>query len=234
LLEIRSADQFYGDVQVLYQVSLTVKEGEIVALVGPNTAGKSTALDMISGLIKPAAGQILFHGKPIHELPPHAIVELGIIQVPEGRGLFPFMTVEENLELGSYGSKARREKADTFDRVLELLPTLRDRRTQMAGSLSGGEQQMLAIGRGLMAQPKLLMLDEPSLGLAPLMVQKCFEIIKEVHSRGTTVLLVEQNVHHALSLADRAYVLETGRIVMEGKGPELLANPNLQEAYLGL
>ena len=234
MLEIRSADQFYGDVQVLYQVSLTVKEGEIVALVGPNTAGKSTALDMISGLIKPAAGQILFHGKPIHELPPHAIVELGIIQVPEGRGLFPFMTVEENLELGSYGSKARREKADTFDRVLELLPTLRDRRTQMAGSLSGGEQQMLAIGRGLMAQPKLLMLDEPSLGLAPLMVQKCFEIIKEVHSRGTTVLLVEQNVHHALSLADRAYVLETGRIVMEGKGPELLANPNLQEAYLGL
>jgi branched-chain amino acid transport system ATP-binding protein len=234
LLEIRSADQFYGDVQVLYQVSLTVKEGEIVALVGPNTAGKSTALDMISGLIKPAAGQILFHGKPIHELPPHAIVELGIIQVPEGRGLFPFMTVEENLELGSYGSKARREKADTFDRVLELLPTLRDRRTQMAGSLSGGEQQMLAIGRGLMAQPKLLMLDEPSLGLAPLMVQKCFEIIKEVHSCGTTVLLVEQNVHHALSLADRAYVLETGRIVMEGKGPELLANPNLQEAYLGL
>ena len=233
MLEIRNVNQFYGDLQVLHQVSLTVGQGEIVSLVGPNTAGKSTTINMISGIIKPAAGQILFEGRPIEALPAHAIVELGIIQIPEGRGLFPFMTVEENLELGSYGSAARRVKTETMGRVLDLLPILRERRAQMAGSLSGGEQQMLAIGRGLMARPKLLMLDEPSLGLAPLMVQTCFEIIKAVHAQGTTVLLVEQNVHHALTLADRAYVLENGRIVLDGTGRELLANPNLRKAYLG-
>jgi branched-chain amino acid transport system ATP-binding protein len=233
LLEIRDADQYYDDLQVLHGVSLTVGEGEIVALVGPNAAGKTTTLNMISGILKPKRGQISFQGHRVDPLPAHAIVELGIVQIPEGRGLFPFMTVEENLELGSYGREARRRKAETLEHVFEMLPVLKERRNQMAGSLSGGEQQMLAIGRGLMARPKLLMLDEPSLGLAPLLVQKCFEIVKELHARGTTVLLVEQNVHHALSLADRGYVLESGRIVMSGKGTDLLADPNLRRAYLG-
>jgi branched-chain amino acid transport system ATP-binding protein len=233
LLEIRGADQYYGDLQVLHALSMEVREGEIVALVGPNAAGKSTIMNMISGIITPARGEIRFGGRRIDQLPPEQIVELGIVQIPEGRGLFPYMTVEENLDLGSYASAARRLKAETLSRVLELLPILKERRSQNAGSLSGGEQQMLAIGRGLMARPKLLMLDEPSLGLAPLMVQKCFEIVKEVHAQGTTVLLVEQNVHHALTLADRGYVLENGRIVLSGKGKELLADPNLSRAYLG-
>jgi branched-chain amino acid transport system ATP-binding protein len=233
LLEIRDVDQYYGDLQVLHGLSMEVKSGEIVALVGPNAAGKSTTINMISGIIKPAGGQIFFEGQRVDTLPPEQLVELGIVQIPEGRGLFPFMTVEENLDLGSYVSKARRYKAETLARVLDLLPVLKERRSQMAGSLSGGEQQMLAIGRGLMALPKLLMLDEPSLGLAPLMVQKCFEIVKEVHALGTTVLLVEQNVHHALAMADRGYVLESGRIVLSGKGADLLVDPNLSKAYLG-
>lgn len=233
MLEIRDTDQYYGDLQVLHGLSMEVKDGEIVALVGPNAAGKSTTINMISGIIKPRHGQIFFEGQRVDTLPPEQLVELGIVQIPEGRGLFPFMTVEENLDLGSYVSKARRSKTETMARVLDLLPVLKERRTQMAGSLSGGEQQMLAIGRGLMARPKLLMLDEPSLGLAPLMVQKCFEIVKEVHAQGTTVLLVEQNVHHALALADRGYVLESGRIVLSGKGADLLVDPNLRKAYLG-
>jgi branched-chain amino acid transport system ATP-binding protein len=233
LLEIQEADQYYDDLQVLHGVSLTVNQGEIVALVGPNAAGKSTTINMISGIIKPKRGRITFQGQRVDTLPAHAIVELGIVQIPEGRGLFPFMTVLENLELGSYGTEARRRKGETLEHVLELLPVLTERQNQMAGSLSGGEQQMLAIGRGLMARPKLLMLDEPSLGLAPMMVQKCFEIVKEVHAQGTTVLMVEQNVHHALTLSDRGYVLENGRIVMSGKGKDLLADPNLRRAYLG-
>jgi branched-chain amino acid transport system ATP-binding protein len=214
-------------------VSLSVNQGEIVALVGPNAAGKSTTLNMVSGIIRPRRGQVLFQGQRVDTLPPHAIVELGIVQIPEGRGLFPFMTVRENLELGSYSTEARRRKAETLQHVLDLLPVLKERRDQLAGSLSGGEQQMLAIGRGLMARPKLLMLDEPSLGLAPMLVQKCFEIVKEVHAQGTTVLLVEQNVHHALAMADRGYVLENGRVVMSGKGADLLTDPNLRKAYLG-
>ncbi len=233
MLEIQEADQYYDDLQVLHGVSLTVNQGEIVALVGPNAAGKSTTINMISGIIKPKRGRITFQGQRVDTLPAHAIVELGIVQIPEGRGLFPFMTVLENLELGSYGTEARRRKGETLEHVLELLPVLTERQNQMAGSLSGGEQQMLAIGRGLMARPKLLMLDEPSLGLAPMMVQKCFEIVKEVHAQGTTVLMVEQNVHHALTLSDRGYVLENGRIVMSGKGKDLLADPNLRRAYLG-
>jgi branched-chain amino acid transport system ATP-binding protein len=233
LLEIREADQYYDDLQVLHGISLTVNQGEIVALVGPNAAGKSTTLNMISGVIKPRRGRITFQGRRVDTLPAHAIVELGIVQIPEGRGLFPFMTALENLELGSYGTEARRRKVETLEHVLELLPVLKERQNQMAGSLSGGEQQMLAIGRGLMARPKLLMLDEPSLGLAPMLVQKCFEIVKEVHAQGTTVLLVEQNVHHALTLSDRGYVLENGRIVMGGKGTDLLGDPNLRRAYLG-
>jgi branched-chain amino acid transport system ATP-binding protein len=233
LLEIQDAEQYYDDLQVLHEVSLTVKQGEIVSLVGPNAAGKSTTINMISGIIKPRRGRITFQGQRVDTLPAHAIVELGIVQIPEGRGLFPFMTVLENLELGSYGTEARRRKAETLEHVLELLPVLKERQNQLAGSLSGGEQQMLAIGRGLMARPKLLMLDEPSLGLAPMLVQKCFDIVKEVHAQGTTVLLVEQNVHHALALADRGYVLENGRIVMSGKGTDLLGDPNLRRAYLG-
>jgi branched-chain amino acid transport system ATP-binding protein len=233
LLEIRDADQYYDDLQVLHGVSLEVKQGEIVSMVGPNAAGKSTTLNMISGIIKPRTGRISFLGQRVDTLPAHAIVELGVVQIPEGRGLFPFMTVLENLELGSYSREARSRKAETLAHVLELLPVLKERQSQLAGSLSGGEQQMLAIGRGLMARPKLLMLDEPSLGLAPMMVQKCFEIVKEVHAQGTTVLLVEQNVHHALAIADRGYVLENGRIVMSGKGADLLTDPNLRRAYLG-
>ena len=233
MLEIRDADQYYDDLQVLHGVSLEVKQGEIVSMVGPNAAGKSTTLNMISGIIKPRSGRISFLGQRVDTLPAHAIVELGVVQIPEGRGLFPFMTVLENLELGSYSREARSRKAETLAHVLELLPVLKERQSQLAGSLSGGEQQMLAIGRGLMARPKLLMLDEPSLGLAPMMVQKCFEIVKEVHAQGTTVLLVEQNVHHALAIADRGYVLENGRIVMSGKGADLLTDPNLRRAYLG-
>lgn len=233
MLEIRGADQYYGDLQVLHGLSMDVRDGEIVALVGPNAAGKSTTINMISGLITPRHGQIFFEGQRVDTMPPEQVVALGIVQIPEGRGLFPFMTVEENLDLGSYVRKARRSKTETMARVLDLLPVLKERRTQMAGSLSGGEQQMLAIGRGLMARPKLLMLDEPSLGLAPLMVQQCFEIVKEVHAQGTTVLLVEQNVHHALALADRGYVLENGRIVLSGTGADLLTDPNLRKAYLG-
>lgn len=233
MLEIQEADQYYDDLQVLHGVSLGVTQGEIVSLVGPNAAGKSTTLNMISGIIKPKRGRITFLGQRVDTLPAHAIVELGIVQIPEGRGLFPFMTGLENLELGSYSKGARHRKADTLEYVFGLLPVLKERQDQMAGSLSGGEQQMLAIGRGLMARPKLLMLDEPSLGLAPMMVQKCFEIVKQVHAQGMTVLLVEQNVHHALALADRGYVLENGRIVMSGKGKDLLADPNLRRAYLG-
>ena len=233
MLEIRGVDQYYGDLQVLHSLSMDVRDGEIVALVGPNAAGKSTTINMISGIITPRHGQIFFEGQRVDTMPPEQVVALGIVQIPEGRGLFPFMTVEENLDLGSYVRKVRRSKAETMARVLELLPILKERRTQMAGSLSGGEQQMLAIGRGLMARPKLLMLDEPSLGLAPLMVQQCFEIVKEVHAQGTTVLLVEQNVHHALALADRGYVLENGRIVLSGTGADLLTDPNLRKAYLG-
>ena len=233
MLEIQDADQYYDDLQVLHGVSLEVKQGEIVSMVGPNAAGKSTTLNMISGIIKPRSGRISFLGQRVDTLPAHAIVELGVVQIPEGRGLFPFMTVLENLELGSYSREARSRKAETLAHVLELLPVLKERQSQLAGSLSGGEQQMLAIGRGLMARPKLLMLDEPSLGLAPMMVQKCFEIVKEVHAQGTTVLLVEQNVHHALAIADRGYVLENGRIVMSGKGADLLTDPNLRRAYLG-
>ncbi len=233
-LEVDAIDVSYGDVQCLHQVSLKVEEGEIVALVGSNASGKSTTLNTISGLLKPSKGEIRFQGRRIDLLPPHRIVELGIVQVPEGRRLFPFMTVLENLEMGCYLPEARRWKRKTLEWVFQLLPVLEEKKTELADSLSGGEQQMLAIGRGLMARPRLLLLDEPSLGLAPLMVKKCFEIVKEINQRGTTILLVEQNVQHALSLAHRGYVLENGRIVLTGDGRELLADAGLRRAYLGL
>ncbi|MBI3988847.1 MAG: ABC transporter ATP-binding protein [candidate division NC10 bacterium] len=234
MLEVDAIDVSYGDVQCLYQVSLKVEEGGIVALVGSNASGKSTALNTISGLLKPSNGEIRFQGRRIDLLPPHRIVEQGIVQIPEGRRLFPFMTVLENLEMGCYTMEARRWKRKSLEWVFQLLPVLEEKKAELANSLSGGEQQMLAIGRGLMARPRLLLLDEPSLGLAPLMVKKCFEIVKEINQQGTTILLVEQNVHHALSLADRGYVLENGRIVLTGKGKELLADADLRRAYLGL
>jgi branched-chain amino acid transport system ATP-binding protein len=234
LLEVSGIDVAYGDVRVLHGMSLAVQEGEIVALVGANAAGKSTTINTISGMLRPIGGSIQFRGQRIDHLPPYEIVARGLVQVPEGRRLFPYMTVLENLELGAYSAEARRERTKSLETVFGLLPLLKDRQAQLAGSLSGGEQQMLAIGRGLMALPRLLMLDEPSVGLAPLMVKQILETVRDVNAHGTTVLLVEQNVQHSLRLAHRGYVLENGRIVLEGKGPDLLANPHLKKAYLGM
>jgi branched-chain amino acid transport system ATP-binding protein len=234
LLEVSGIDVAYGDVRVLHGMSLAVQEGEIVALVGANAAGKSTTINTISGMLRPSSGSIQFRGQRIDHLPPYDIVSLGLVQVPEGRRLFPYMTVLENLDLGAYSLEARQQRAKSLEMVFGLLPILKDRKGQLAGSLSGGEQQMLAIGRGLMAHPRLLMLDEPSVGLAPLMVKQILETVRDVNSRGTTVLLVEQNVQHSLRLAHRGYVLENGRIVLEGRGADLLANPHLKKAYLGM
>ncbi|HEX9015160.1 MAG TPA: ABC transporter ATP-binding protein [Chloroflexota bacterium] len=234
MLRVRDIDVAYGDVQVLHGMSLDVEEGEIVALVGANAAGKSTTLNAISGLVRPRRGSVEFEGRRIDQMPPYDIVALGLVQVPEGRKLFPYMTVLENLELGAYGKEARRLRSKTLELVFAMLPRLQERQSQLAGSLSGGEQQMLAIGRGMMSLPRLLMLDEPSLGLAPLLVRQILETVKDANARGTTVLLVEQNVQHSLKLAHRGYVLENGRIVLDGKGEELLANPHLKTAYLGM
>ena len=234
MLEVKGIDVAYGDVQVLHGMSLRVDEGEIVALVGANAAGKSTTINTISGMLRPRRGTIQFRGKSIEHLAPYDIVASGLVQVPEGRRLFPYMTVLENLELGAYSREARQQRRRSLDTVFALLPLLKERQGQMAGSLSGGEQQMLAIGRGLMALPKLLMLDEPSVGLAPLMVKQTLETVKDVNAHGMTVLLVEQNVQHSLRLAHRGYVLENGKIVLEGKGAELLTNPHLKKAYLGM
>jgi len=234
LLRVENIDVAYGDVQVLHGMSLTVEEGEIVALVGANAAGKTTTINTISGIIRPRVGSISFRGRRIDRMNPYDVVALGLVQVPEGRRLFPYMTVLENLELGAYSREARRQRMKTLEMVFGLLPVLKERQGQLAGSLSGGEQQMVAIGRGLMALPKLLMLDEPSLGLAPLMVKQILDTVKDVSARGMTVLLVEQNVQHSLRLAHRGYVLENGRIVLEGKGEELMGNPHLKKAYLGM
>jgi len=211
-----------------------VEAGEVVTIVGANAAGKTTTLKCISGLIRKKSGSIIFEGEHIEKMPAHHIVELGIVQIPEGRQLFPFLSVQENLDLGAYTSRARQLKEQSLGMVYELLPVLKERRKQLAGSLSGGEQQMCAIARGLMAKPKLLMLDEPSLGLAPIIVQEVFELIKTIRQQGTTVLLVEQNVHHALSMANRGYVLENGRVVLEGPGKDLLRDERLTKAYLGV
>ncbi len=234
MLRVENIDVAYGDVQVLHGMSLVVEEGEIVALVGANAAGKTTTINTISGIIRPRVGSISFRGRRIDRMNPYDVVAQGLVQVPEGRRLFPYMTVLENLELGAYSSGARRQRAKTLEMVFGLLPVLQERQGQLAGSLSGGEQQMLAIGRGLMALPRLLMLDEPSLGLAPLMVKQILDTVKNVNARGMTVLLVEQNVQHSLRLAHRGYVLENGRIVLEGKGEELLGTPHLRKAYLGM
>jgi branched-chain amino acid transport system ATP-binding protein len=234
LLEVRNIDVFYGDVQVVFDLSLTVEEGEVVSIIGGNGAGKSTLLKTISGLMNPAKGQILFEGQPIHALPPEVIVERGIVQVPEGRRLFTLMSVQDNLSVGAYNPRADAHMQKSFDEVYALFPRLKERSAQMAMTLSGGEQQMVAIGRGLMARPKLLMLDEPSLGLAPILIKDIFETVSHIAKQGTTVLLVEQDVKHSLSLSDRGYVLEHGRTVMQGSAHELLDNPHIKTAYLGL
>jgi branched-chain amino acid transport system ATP-binding protein len=233
LLELRDVTARYGDVQVLWGVSLAVREGEIATIVGANGAGKTTTLKTISGAVACASGQILFNDEHIERLPSHRVAARGIAHVPEGRRLFPMMTVRENLELGAVSSAARRHRSDTLDHIFSLFPKLRERERQMAGTLSGGEQQMVAIGRGLMARPRLLMLDEPSLGLAPIIVREMFDIIRRLNGDGITVMLVEQNVQQSLKLADRAYVLENGRVVLEGAGSQLLDDERVRAAYLG-
>jgi len=234
VLHVQHLAVFYGDVQALWDVSLQVNEGEIVTLLGSNGAGKTTTLHTISGLLRPRQGSIMFHGQALHCESPQGIVEAGLIHIAEGRELFPYMTVLENLELGAFPKRARRLRRQSLAYVMDLFPRLRERQQQVAGTLSGGEQQMLAIGRGLMARPRLLMLDEPSLGLAPLLVAELFACIRRIHAEQVTILLVEQNVHQALDIADRAYVLENGRTVRTGTAAELLADDAIQAAYLGL
>jgi branched-chain amino acid transport system ATP-binding protein len=233
-LSVERIEVRYGDALALCDVSLEVQQGEIVSLVGANGAGKTTALKAISGLLKPRSGQILFCGNRLNDLPAHSIVNLGIVQIPEGRQLFPYMTVLENLELGSYTPEARKRLNDSLEQVFELFPLLKERKSQLAGTLSGGEQQMLAIGRGLMAMPRLLMLDEPSLGLAPMLVKSIFAAIEQISRQGTTILLVEQDVQKSLALARRGYVMENGRITLQGEAKELLSNEHLRRAYLGI
>ncbi|MCC7263895.1 MAG: ABC transporter ATP-binding protein [Candidatus Latescibacteria bacterium] len=233
LLELRQIHAGYGALEVLKGISLRVEEGEIVTLIGANGAGKSTTLMTISGLIRARTGEVLYDGVSLRRLAPHQIVALGLCQVPEGRRIFAELTVMENLEMGAYTRRDRAGRAGDLEQVSALFPRLRERASQKAGTLSGGEQQMLAIGRALMARPRLLLLDEPSLGLAPLLVQRIFEVIRELNSRGTTILLVEQNANEALQIAHRGYVMETGRITLEDEAGALLRNPQVREAYLG-
>jgi branched-chain amino acid transport system ATP-binding protein len=233
MLNIENIDVFYNELQALWGVSMVVNEGEIVALVGPNGAGKTTTLRIISGLLKPASGDIRFLDHPLGKLPPHKIVELGISQVPETGKIFTGMSVFENLELGAFIPKARKEKNQSLEWVFGIFPRLAERQNQQAGTLSGGERQMLAIGRALMSRPKLLMLDEPSFGLAPILVQHMFELIAKINQQGVTILLVEQNVQAALELAHRAYLLENGRIVGQGDEKELLTFESVRSSYLG-
>jgi len=234
LLELRDVDVAYGDLPALRGISVSVEAGETLSVVGANGAGKTTMLRAISGLLPPRAGQILLDGVRLDRLPSHAIVERGVVQVPEGRKIFPSLTVLENLELGSYVSAAKARRRDGLEQVFGLFPRLQERRGQAAGTMSGGEQQMLAIGRALMARPRVLMLDEPSLGLAPIVVKEIFRVIGEINRLGTTVLLVEQNTRQALALSRRGYVLENGRVVLEGSGAELLGNAHVKRAYLGM
>jgi branched-chain amino acid transport system ATP-binding protein len=232
MLKIDNITSYYVDLQALWGISLEVNEGELVALVGPNGAGKTTTLKAITGLLKPATGDVAFKGQSLMKKSVHEIVSLGISQVSEGGRIFSGMTVFENLELGAFIPEARKVKDDSMNWVFTIFPRLEERKTQLAGTLSGGERQMLAIGRALMAKPKLLLLDEPSFGLAPILVQQMFEMIEEINQQGVTVLLVEQNVRAALELAQRAYVIENGRIVGEGRGDDLLSFESIRSAYL--
>jgi len=234
LLELEGIDAFYGRIQALRSVPIRVEKGEVVALIGSNGAGKTTTLRTISGLMHPRSGSIRVEDREITQTGPSKIVELGISQSPEGRRLFARMTVIDNLFMGAYTRSDRAGITSDMDRVFKLFPRLQERRSQIAGTLSGGEQQMLAMGRALMARPKLMMLDEPSLGLAPILIETIFSIVREINSQGTTVLLVEQNAHKALEVANRAYVLETGVVVQQGSGQELLASEEVQKAYLGM
>ena len=233
LLSVDHVSVNYGAVQAIRDVSFTVGRGEIVTLIGANGAGKSTTLRAVSGVIRPSAGSIVHDGKSIAGLPSHRIARLGIAHVPEGRGVFANMSVRENLEMGAYGRRDRGGISSDFERVFELFPVLSERERQVGGTLSGGEQQMLAIGRALMSRPRLLMLDEPSMGLAPLLVEKIFDLLKEIHAQGTTILLIEQNANKALTLADRGYVIESGSIVLEDAASSLLGNDLVRQAYLG-
>ena len=235
MLRVENIDVAYGDVQVLHDVSIDINQGELIAVIGSNGAGKSTLLKTISGILTPKNGVIYFNDEEISSKPPNKIVEKGIIQIPEGRLLFPGMSIRENLEMGAYRLKSKTEINERYEEVFEMFPILKERETQLAGTLSGGEQQMLAIGRGLMAKPSLLMLDEPSLGLAPILVQAIFKMIIRINKElGITVLLVEQNVQHSCQISDRAFVIENGTITMKGTGLEMLNNDHVREAYLGL
>ncbi|HSZ66903.1 MAG TPA: ABC transporter ATP-binding protein [Xanthobacteraceae bacterium] len=234
MLSLSGVSASYGAVPAVSDISIEVGEGEAVGLLGANGAGKSTTLRAISGLVRLTAGRVNFLGKDISTLPPYKVTELGIAHVPEGRQVFPDMTVQENLEIGAYVPRAKADRSRTIDLVFGIFPVLAERRRQLAGTMSGGEQQMLAVGRGLMLKPRLLMLDEPSLGLAPVMTDVTFEKIKEIHVMGTAILLVEQNVSRALTLVQRAYVLESGRVIMAGASAELANNKQVQTAYLGM
>ena len=234
MLRVEALEVAYGKIQALWGISVEIPEGEIVAVVGANGAGKTTMLKTLSGLLRPMAGRIALDDRRIDLLSPAEIVGLGVVHVPEGRKLFPEMTVLDNLLVGGYPAGARSRRPQRLEQVFTVFPRLAERRRQLAGTLSGGEQQMVAIGRGLMAGPRILMLDEPSLGLAPIMVQEMFGVIGEINRTGVTVLLVEQNTEHALALAHRGFVLESGRVALSGTGRELLASPQVREAYLGL
>ncbi len=234
MLRVEQLSFAYGDLRVLWDVDLEVREGEVVSVLGGNGAGKSTLLRNVSRLLRPAAGKLEFQGADLRRMRPHQVVGLGIVHVPEGRRIFPELTVIENLRMGSFLPAARRDRARNLERAFALFPRLAERRAQLGGTLSGGEQQMLAIARGLMANPRLLLLDEPSLGLSPLLTRHIFEVIGTIHRQGTTVLLVEQNVYQSLRVSSRAYVLETGRVALTGTGPELLANAHVKKAYLGM
>ena len=234
MLRLEGIDAFYGDLQALYDVSLEVEQGRVFALVGANAAGKSTTLRVISGLVTPRRGRVVLDGQDLTTVPAHARVDLGVVQVPEGRRLFPFMSVTENLLLGAHTPRARGERDATLKYVYTLFPVLAERRGQLAGSLSGGEQQMCAIGRALMARPRVLMLDEPTLGLAPVLVKRIFDTVRTINADGMTIMLVEQNVRQALTLAQRAAVLESGHLVLHGQGAALLADERLKRAYLGM
>lgn len=234
MLNVSRLNFSYGDLKVLWDIDLEVRQGEIVTVVGANGAGKSTTLKNISRLVKPASGSLTFDGTDLTKLEPHQVVELGIVQVPEGRKIFPEMTVLENLRMGSFIKSARKTRDANVERVFSLFPRLKEREKQLGGTMSGGEQQMLAIGRGLMANPRLLLMDEPSLGLSPLFVKNIFDIITEINRQGVTILLVEQNVYQSLRIAHRAYVLETGRVVLTGTGADLLNDDHVKKAFLGM
>ena len=234
LLSVKNINVYYGSIHAIKDVSFHVDEGEIVTLIGANGAGKTTTMHAISGLLKLASGEITYDGNLISKMEAHKIVRLGLAQVPEGRRVFSGLTVQQNLSMGAYTRHDGKDAIQSdYDMVFDLLPRLKERRNQPAGTLSGGEQQMLAVGRALMCKPKILLLDEPSMGLAPILVEQIFDIIKNLHKAGTTILLVEQNAQAALSVADRGYVLETGKIVTTGTGAELLASPAIKKAYLG-